>query len=90
MNATLCGGCNGLLICIVKQKPDPKKEFAQYFRDSGAATALQKAMILLHRMPVKPPNLAEFFSQYFENGAQQLVRISLLKAELCYKKDEVT
>ncbi|CAL8142038.1 unnamed protein product [Orchesella dallaii] len=70
-------------------KSNPKQEFIRYFKDSGAAAAVQKAMTLLYRMPVKPTNLAEYFSQYFENGAQQLMRISLLKAELCYKRGEL-
>ncbi|ODN01770.1 hypothetical protein Ocin01_04898 [Orchesella cincta] len=70
-------------------KSNPKQEFIHYFKDSGAAAAVQRAMTLLYRMPVKPTNLAEYFSQYFENGAQQLMRISLLKAELCYKRGEL-
>jgi len=63
--------------------------FTDYIKDGKVGLFIKKAMIALYEMPIKPVNIPEFLAMYFYDEATDLIHSSLLRAELCYKQDEV-
>jgi len=65
------------------------KEFWKYLDENNVIEIFQAGISLLYEMPFKPDNLYEFFAEYLEDGAKDLLHISHLHAELCFKQAEV-
>ena len=63
--------------------------FSEYLKRNDVFEVLQPALTLLYEMPIKPIDLNEYFAEFLDNGAQTLLKISLLQAELLYKQNQV-
>lgn len=64
-------------------------QFWKYLKNNKVIDIFLPALTILYEMPIKPTNLLEFFAEYLEHGAADLLKISSLQVELCYKRAEV-
>ena len=73
-----------------KQRKSSEEEFSRYVYDCGVMDAFRAALICLYELPIKPLNLEEYFAEFLESHAHDLIELSILRAELGHKRAEVS
>ena len=79
-----------ILMSIYVQRKSSEEEFSRYVYDCGVMDAFRAALICLYELPIKPLNLEEYFAEFLESQAHDLIELSILRAELGYKRAEVS